>query len=90
MSEVRERAREAIDNLKGMSGSMARIDYENGKGPAKLIEDLLQALDTEREDTWRRCVGIIREFDHTSRMGGVVTAEMIIAAIERQMGGKGV
>jgi len=51
MRELRERARKAIDNLKGMSGSMARVEYENGKGIAKLIEDLLQALSTvEREN----------------------------------------
>jgi len=50
-SDLRERAKYYINNLKGMSGSMAHIDYENGKGPAKVMEDLLQALDTVQGET---------------------------------------
>jgi len=42
-SDLLERAAKAIDNLKGMSGSMARVQYDNGKGHARLIEELVAA-----------------------------------------------
>jgi len=59
-SDLRERAKYYINNLKGMSGSMARVEYENGKGHAKVMEDLLQALDAAEGEERERCVKILQ------------------------------